>query len=119
MGKPREIPAWFTESDLEYYVNEFERTGFRGGINYYRNIDRNWILMADYAGQQLQQPFLFIAGAKDHNLWGQNKKQLTEQFQRAAKEFHGVELIRGAYHFCNQSHSEETNRLILRFLESL
>ncbi len=119
IGKPRKLPQWFTSQDLDYYVKEYERTGFRGGINYYRNIDRNWHLMAEFAGKKLQQPFLFIAGVKDHNLWGADKKQLNDQFQRAAEDFRGVELIPRAYHFCNQSKPDETNQLILKFLLSL
>ena len=43
---PRELPAWLREADLDFYVAEFERTGFRGGLNWYRNIDRNWELLA-------------------------------------------------------------------------
>ncbi len=70
IGKPKKLPDWFNPEDLDYYVQEYERAGFRGGVNYYRNIDRNWQLMTKWSGKKLQQPFLFIAGAKDHNLWG-------------------------------------------------
>src|SRR3954454_15328610 len=42
------LPAWLTETDVDYYTNEFSRTGFRGGLNWYRNIDRNWELLAPF-----------------------------------------------------------------------
>ncbi|MGA8650184.1 MAG: alpha/beta hydrolase, partial [Xanthobacteraceae bacterium] len=41
---PDVLPVWLSEADLEFYVGEFARTGFRGGLNWYRNIDRNWEL---------------------------------------------------------------------------
>ena len=119
IGKPKKLPDWFKQQDLDYYVKEYERAGFRGGVNYYRNIDRNWRLMTNWAGKKLQQPFLFIAGANDHNLWGADKKQLNDQFGSSTKDFSGVVLIPRAAHFVNQSKPEKTNRLILNFLKSL
>ena len=41
---PAELPAWLSEADIDFYAGEFARTGFRGGLNWYRNIDRNWEL---------------------------------------------------------------------------
>jgi hypothetical protein len=43
---PPVLPQWFSEDDLDFYASEFSRTGFRGGLNYYRNADRNWELLA-------------------------------------------------------------------------
>jgi hypothetical protein len=44
------LPAWITEADVNFYTAEFTRTGFRGGLNWYRNIDRNWELLAPFSG---------------------------------------------------------------------
>ena len=44
---------------------EFARTGFRGGLNWYRNIDRNWELLAPFAGLRVMVPALYIAGDRD------------------------------------------------------
>ncbi|HEX4614551.1 MAG TPA: hypothetical protein VH230_01430 [Stellaceae bacterium] len=49
---PPPLPAWLTEADIDYYTSEFTRTGFRGGLNWYRNIDRNWELLAPFDGVQ-------------------------------------------------------------------
>src|SRR5438477_366513 len=46
---PATLP-WLAEADIDFYVGEFARTGFRGGLNWYRNIDRNWELLAPWAG---------------------------------------------------------------------
>ena len=44
LGEVLEQPAWLSEDDLAYFVNEFKGSGFRGGVNYYRNFDRNWTI---------------------------------------------------------------------------
>jgi pimeloyl-ACP methyl ester carboxylesterase len=51
-----------TEADVDYYTDEFTRTGFRGGLNWYRNIDRNWELLAPLP---VTVPALYIAGDRD------------------------------------------------------
>ena len=53
-------------ADIDFYAGEFKRSGFRGPLNYYRNIDRNWELMAAFAGVKVTVPALFIAG--DHDM---------------------------------------------------
>ncbi len=49
---PPTLPAWLTEHDVDFYAAEFPRTGFRGALNWYRNIDRNWELLAPFAGRE-------------------------------------------------------------------
>src|SRR5262249_8613792 len=58
-------PRWMTEDDLATYVAAYERTGFTGGLNWYRNLDRNWELLAPLEGRRIEQPALFIAGSRD------------------------------------------------------
>ena len=62
---PRSLPLWLTEADIEFFAGEFTRTGFRGGLNWYRNIDRNWELLAPLAGAHVTVPALYIAGDRD------------------------------------------------------
>ncbi|HEX6032266.1 MAG TPA: alpha/beta hydrolase, partial [Tepidiformaceae bacterium] len=65
MIDPPALPAWLTDADIDFYANEFKQAGFRGGLNWYRNIDRNWELMGAFAGSLIQQPALFITGDLD------------------------------------------------------
>jgi pimeloyl-ACP methyl ester carboxylesterase len=58
-------PSWLTEEDLNFFIAEFTRTGFSGGLNYYRNDDRNWSLTPFLEGARLLQPTLFVAGEAD------------------------------------------------------
>src|ERR1700738_4482205 len=56
MANPASLPPWLTEADVDFYVGEFARTGYRGGLNWYRNIDRNWELLAAFAGARVTVP---------------------------------------------------------------
>src|SRR6185295_5316245 len=65
MAQPASLPSWLSPEDLEVYVGEFERTGFRGGLNWYRNFDRNWELLAPFADLKIRVPALFVGGLRD------------------------------------------------------
>jgi pimeloyl-ACP methyl ester carboxylesterase len=58
-------PGFWTAEDEELYVETFTRTGFTGGLNWYRNLDRNWELTADVADRRIEQPALFLTGSRD------------------------------------------------------
>lgn len=62
---PKELPAWVDPDDMAYVTGEFQRTGFRGGLNWYRAIRRTSNLMAPWRGCMIPQPALFIAGTKN------------------------------------------------------
>lgn len=65
LGAKLPLPAWLSEADLDTFVESFERSGFTGGINWYRNMDRNWALTPQLAGAQVEQPALFFIGRND------------------------------------------------------
>src|SRR5690606_30135088 len=62
---PEQLPSWISEEELAYYVGEFERNGFRGPLNWYRNFDRNWELTAGFGDLRIKVPALFIGGLSD------------------------------------------------------
>src|SRR5258708_4294467 len=62
---PASLPPWITETDIEVYVAELTRSGFRGPLNWWRNIDRSWELMAAFDGAAVTVPALYIAGDRD------------------------------------------------------
>ena len=73
LGAPRgavPMPPWLTEADIDVFAAEYTRTGFRGGLNWYRNIDRNWELTAPWQAAKIMQPALFIAGTHDAVITG-------------------------------------------------
>jgi pimeloyl-ACP methyl ester carboxylesterase len=63
---PATLPDWLTGADIDFYVREFERTGFRGGLNWYRSAYRNWELLAPFEGKKVTVPALYMVG--DHDL---------------------------------------------------
>jgi pimeloyl-ACP methyl ester carboxylesterase len=66
----RPLPSWLGDADLAYFSEAYQRSGFRGGLNWYRNIDRNWELTAPWQDAQIHQPSLFIAGSRDSVITG-------------------------------------------------
>ena len=62
---PASLPAWITESDIDVYVAEYTRSGLRGPLAWWRNIDRSWELLAPFAGAEVTVPALYMAGERD------------------------------------------------------
>ncbi len=65
LPEPKTLPPWLSQEELDFYVAEFTRTGFTGGLNWYRNLDRNWHLTEHLADAHVTCPSLFIAGSLD------------------------------------------------------
>jgi pimeloyl-ACP methyl ester carboxylesterase len=117
-GEPRELPAWLREEDMEYYVGEFTRAGFRGGLNYYRNFDRNWDLMKDI-DQTVKVPALFVVGDKDLTITGYDRNSLEKRLLKHVPDLRGFQWLPGAGHWIQQERPEECNRAMRDFLEGL
>ncbi|MGK8323044.1 alpha/beta fold hydrolase [Pseudomonas aeruginosa] len=112
---PDQLPAWLTEEDLDVFVKQFERSGFFGGINWYRNMDRNWELTPFWNGAVLIQPLLFIAGELDGVLTMAGEEY--EALDINARQLIGKELIPGAGHWIQQERPDHVNQLLLNFVE--
>ena len=114
---PENLPAWLTEADLDFYTEEFKRTGFRGGLNWYRNMDRNWKLTPFLSGAKIRQPSLFIAGEFDPivTLYRQAFDSLEQTMPGLRKKV----LLSGAGHWIQQERPTAVNDLLIEFLKSL
>jgi pimeloyl-ACP methyl ester carboxylesterase len=110
---PASLPAWLGEMDLDFYVGEFERTGFRGGLNWYRNIDRNWELLAPFAGAKVTVPALYIAG--DRDLVAQVITNLTNDVPR----LRGKIMLPGCGHWTQHERASDVNAAMIDFLRQL
>ncbi|HLJ50861.1 MAG TPA: alpha/beta fold hydrolase [Bryobacteraceae bacterium] len=114
---PTSLPPWLTSKDLDFLESEFKRTGFTGGLNYYRNTDRNWSLTPFLDGAKLLHRTLFIAGEKDAVL-----EFLDEEYEALDENVPNLwrkELISGAGHWIQQERPAEVNRLLLEFLSEV
>jgi len=119
LGAATALPDWLTQADLDYMVDEFTRSGFAGGINYYRNFDRNWQLTAAVGDDTIAAPVQFIAGSDDMVIAHTDVGQLQRAMSRIASDFRGVTLLPGIGHWLQQEAPEQTNRLLLDFLAAL
>jgi pimeloyl-ACP methyl ester carboxylesterase len=115
MIDPSRLPMWITEGDIEILASEFQRTGFRGGLNWYRNIDRNWALAGAFQGMQIRQPALFIAGTRDMTIAGPGKAAL-DQLATAVPGLKRQLLIEGAGHWIGEERPGEVNAALIDFL---
>ncbi|NQV68637.1 MAG: alpha/beta hydrolase [Pseudohongiella sp.] len=119
LGAAKELPAWLKAEDLDYIVAQFEQSGFRGGINYYRNFHRNWEITENLDGVKVQVPTLFIAGARDVVIAGATQEQLTASMSRVVEDLRGVVLIAEIGHWVQQEAPAETTAAMLGFLNDL
>lgn len=114
---PDKLPSWLTDQDIEVFTEAFQRTGFRGGVNWYRNIDRNWELTSFLSGAKIRQPSLFIAGEHDGVIV--MNRRAFDRLEENMPNLKGKILIPGAGHWVQQERPAEVNKLIIEFLTSL
>ena len=117
MPEPEKPLSWLTEADLDYFTAEFERTGFRGGLNRYRNMDRDWEELPQLQDAKIQQPSLFIAGERDAVI-AMNPAGIETMKQHAA-DLRKVVLLPGCGHWTQQERPEEVNAEMIAFLKGL
>jgi pimeloyl-ACP methyl ester carboxylesterase len=109
--------TWLKPEELDFYVSEFERTGFRGGLNWYRNVDRTWELLAPFHLAPMRQPAFFIAGERD-GVIAMNPAAL-EGMAKTVPDLRGKVLIPGCGHWTQQERPEAVNAAMIGFLKSL
>jgi pimeloyl-ACP methyl ester carboxylesterase len=118
-GAPATLPAWLSEADLDFYAGEFKRSGFRGGLNYYRNLDRNWELMAPFADVRVTVPALYIAGDRDLVVSFAGMDQLLPNLKHFVPALRSMLMLPGCGHWTQQERPDEVNAALLEFIRSL
>jgi pimeloyl-ACP methyl ester carboxylesterase len=112
---PVALPSWLTEEDVAYFARQLERSGFRGGLNRYRNMDRDWEELPELAITKIEQPALFITGEKDPARLlapAHLMKPLVPQLRDTI-------VIPGAGHWIQQERAAQVNAALLAFLREL
>jgi pimeloyl-ACP methyl ester carboxylesterase len=113
--RPSHRPEWLSEEELQVYVEAFARTGFTGGLNWYRNIDRNWELTAAVAEQRIEQPALFLTGELDPV----RRFMPAEAMRGWVTDLRAEIVVPGAGHWVQQQAPEAVSSALLSFLAEL
>ena len=117
--QPTKLLPWISQSEFDYYVNEFEVNGWEGGLHWYKVMDANYHAMPQLEGKTLQQPCAFIGGTLDvvTTMAGgmeKIKRNLSELCQGGVK----VTFVEGAGHWIQQERPDVVNSEILQFAHS-
>ena len=115
LPEPERLPDWLRQEELDHYVAEFTRTGFTGGINWYRNFDRNWETTPQLDGAKVEVPSFFIGGALDPVLLMSPPAVMDGWLT----DHRGTVIVDGAGHWVQQEKPAEVNAALLEFLDGL
>ncbi|MFY0575084.1 alpha/beta fold hydrolase [Cystobacter fuscus] len=115
LDTPGTLPDWLTEEDVAYFAREFEGSGFRGGLNRYRNMDRDWEELPELATVKIEQPALFIIGEQDPV----RAMSPIDQMKPLVPNLKEVILLPEAGHWIQQERAAEVNAALLAFLKAL
>lgn len=113
------LPGWISEAELAHFVANYKASGFRGGFNWYRNIDRNWELTAPWHGAVVRQPSLFIAGSEDSVITGMIGAKRVAELDKVLPDLRGKIIIEGAGHWVQQERPAEVNAALIKFLKDV
>ena len=115
LAEPERLPDWISQDELDHYIGEFSRTGFTGGLNWYRNFDRNWETTPELAGAKISVPCLFIGGSADPVLSFTRRDRAAQVITGPYREV----MIDGAGHWLQQERPDDVNAQLLDFLNGL
>jgi len=114
---PDTLPAWLSEQDLAFYTREFERDGFRSGLNWYRCADSTWELTAAWSDARIHQPALFIAGDRDGVIT--MMPGAVDAMKETMPGLRRALVLPGCGHWTQQERPDEVNATLLEFLKGL
>ena len=119
IAAPDVLPPWITEDDLDYYTAQFEKSGFRGPLNRYRNQQRDWETLTGLTDARITRPACFIAGGRDAVLRFVPGVDLVENMKRWVDDLRVCDIIEGAGHWIQQERPQQVNAALLNFLATL
>jgi pimeloyl-ACP methyl ester carboxylesterase len=113
------LPPWLTQEDLNFYGIEFARTGFRGGLNWYRNIDRNWELLSAFQDARVTIPALYVAGDRDMVVAFPGARQLIAGLKNFVPKLTRTIMLPGCGHWTQQERATEVSAAMTGFVSAL
>jgi pimeloyl-ACP methyl ester carboxylesterase len=119
MSKPVKLPSWLSEQDLNHFTKQFTNTGFTGGLNWYRNIDRNWELLAPFATAKITVPALYIYGDRDIVARFPGMDQSIADLSSRVLDLRGKLCLMDCGHWTQQERPAEVSTALIKFLNDL
>lgn len=120
MKEPPPLPwPWLSELEMEFFVSEYSRSGFTGGLNWYRSMDLKWQQRKPYENVQSQVPAYFIGSDQDVDLEGFHGDDPISLMRAQFPDLRRVEMIADAGHMVQFEKSVEVNVLLLEYLEDI
>jgi pimeloyl-ACP methyl ester carboxylesterase len=116
MPSPERLPGWLSEADIDHFTNEFGRTGFRGGLNWYRNLDRNWEQTAPWQGAVVSPPALYVVGDRDLVYHLPGAKEFAAALPKFVPNLTRTIVLEGCGHWTQQERPQAVNDAILAFM---
>ena len=117
MVVPDALPAWLTEEDVTFFATALADKGFRGGLNWYRNMDAMLGILAPFAGASIEQPALYLGG--EYDLIAGNTPDAIAGLPHSVPGLRSARLLAGAGHWLQQERPTEVNAALVDFLQSL
>ena len=119
LPRPEHLPSWLSDADVEHMAGEFAHSGFRGGLNYYRNIDRNWELLAPWIDATIRQPALYIGGTADPVITFAAGKASLDAMSATVPGLKQKLLLEGVGHWIQQERALQVNAALIEFAKGL
>ncbi len=116
---PARLPPWLAESDLDCYAADFSESGFRGPLNYYRNLDRNWELQRCLANRKVEVPALYMVGDRDPGLAIPGMDQIIAGMKQLVPDLRESITVSHCGHWLPQEKPVDLNAALLTFLGNL
>lgn len=120
MVDPDPFPAWLSPEDLDYYVAEFEGSGFRGPISRYRNHERDFAWLQGFKDRKIEQPSLLIGGDRDPAFNGFGRIPDPAALMRDhVTDLRSSHVLPGCGHWTQQERPAEVTAILLDWLKGL
>jgi pimeloyl-ACP methyl ester carboxylesterase len=116
---PDPFPAWLKPEELDYFVGEFARSGFRGPLNRYRNQDADFAWLQQFRGRKIEQPALFIGGERDLVLTMFGRTDFVPAMKAQIPDLRGHDILPGCGHWTQQERPDEVNLRLIAWLKGL
>eukprot|EP00928_Gymnodinium_smaydae_P087259 TRINITY_DN71544_c0_g1_i1.p1 TRINITY_DN71544_c0_g1~~TRINITY_DN71544_c0_g1_i1.p1 ORF type:complete len:379 (-),score=70.10 TRINITY_DN71544_c0_g1_i1:35-1138(-) len=117
--QPKALHSWISQPELDYFVQEFQRGGWDGGLNWYRVMDIDWLCTPQLKDRRVETPCAFVAGSKDMviNMFG-GAENVEAALAKVCKARPVVKFLSGAGHWIQQERPQEVNTFLLDFLKT-